>query len=130
MESGGSAEIITMRYKNMSSPVQRPPSPANPVKNLAECLNLFGCWTGEREQAELYLLFPADFSIKAHLVLFRDITLGADQYADDPGVSIPGRGVERSVAVLKCNNRLQPSHLPGPSPLTYIVFQVGLAAVQ
>ena len=78
----------------------------------------------------MYLLFPADFSIKAHLVLFRDITLSADQYADDPGVTIPGRGVERSVAVLKCNNRLQPSHPPGPSPLTYIVFQVGLAAVQ
>ena len=47
----------------------------------------------EREQAELYLLFPADFSIKAHLVLFRDIALRTDQYADDPSVTIPGRGV-------------------------------------
>lgn len=53
--------------------------------------------------AEMYLLSPAGFSIKTHLVLFRDITLSTDQYPNDPRVTIPGRGMERSIAVLKCS---------------------------
>ena len=79
----------------------------------------------EREQAELYLQFPADFSIKAHLVLLGDITLSTDQYADDPGVSIPGRGVERSVAVLKCNRDYNLYTLPLQPSLT-LFFRSGL----
>ena len=35
------------------------------------------------------------------LVLFRGIALGADQNPDDARVAVPGRGVERTVAVLK-----------------------------
>ena len=45
-------------------------------------------------------------------------------------MSIPGRGVERSVSVLKWNNRDENLHTLLVFPLTYIVFQVRLATVQ
>ena len=122
----------------------QPPGPAraNPVKNLAECLNEFGSSIAPAAAVVRlawvvgYLLFPADFSIislsliilrGSHLVLLAHVAPPADQDPDDAGVSVPGAGVQGRVPVLKCHDH---EELSESDKLSHVVLQVGLAAVE